>query len=853
MSTIATLVVALQGNTRGFVRSLDLAESRLAAFGRGSNSALTGLGISFVAASVVVAAMSFKMAVDFESAMAGVRKTVDATDEEFAELTDNIRQMARELPFSTTEIAGVAEAAGQLGVGIRDIEDFTAVMLDLGVSTNISARDAAIGLARFSNVMGTPLSEARMLGDIIVSLGNNFATTESEILGLANRLTGIGVVVGLTEADVLGLAAGMSALGIPSELGGTAMQKFAKTVAVAVSDAGEDLDTFAGVAGVSAKRFADEFGDEPAKAMLRFLAGLGQAKDKGADQIQILKALGLANERVIRVLLQMAAGYDQMAGAVHRANEPLLSSGDLAEEAGRRYDTMASKIKVAVNNVKDAAISFGASIAPAVIGALDSVGAWFEEHGPAMRETWTALVAGLQPVGALIMIAVGGFGLLSGVLAESHLLLPLLIAGIVALAVVLAPIILTIAKFAAIAAGVLILAKAFNELSKKLSGLNSEIKTIATLLLLVAFGPLIGLVLAAFFFWRDEMGRIFEWVSDKMAWLKDNWRGFLADMLRALDAYYDVVVETFQRLVNTIISVVNFLGNLSPIEIGEIPKFEAQFTLLDDAIASLEKGQEFVDALRAARAFYAESPGTGFSDEESFFAALPDETAPPNPFAGFDFGDFSFEAEEAADRLSDLERAIESFLEKRVESEFEAFLTGGSAAVERLRARNALLDLEFQRTIEAAQAFGLDVSFLHRDTFDKVIADMEEASKTAKLGDLLGFLIARRQGGLAGGEPFVLPNLGVSLDDPIAMAEAFADEILAAQEEGAVFSTLPSVVTNYDQSLHINQLVVEAGADPNDVTNAVVEGQNRRRFGDAGGTETKYPAWLTPEVPAGAF
>lgn len=52
-----------------------------------------------------------KGAIDFESAFTGVEKTVDGTAEQMAELKQGIRDMAKEIPSSTTEISAVAEAA----------------------------------------------------------------------------------------------------------------------------------------------------------------------------------------------------------------------------------------------------------------------------------------------------------------------------------------------------------------------------------------------------------------------------------------------------------------------------------------------------------------------------------------------------------------------------------------------------------------------------------------------------------------------------------------------------------------------------------------------------------------------
>ena len=60
------------------------------------------------------AGYSVKAAMDFESALAGVAKTTDMTGEDLEKMGRAIRDMSKELPTSATDIAAVAEAAGQL-------------------------------------------------------------------------------------------------------------------------------------------------------------------------------------------------------------------------------------------------------------------------------------------------------------------------------------------------------------------------------------------------------------------------------------------------------------------------------------------------------------------------------------------------------------------------------------------------------------------------------------------------------------------------------------------------------------------------------------------------------------------
>lgn len=194
-----------------------------------SSIAKTGMkGIS-IAVGTVSAALSaaggyaIKTGIDFESAFAGVKKTVDATDAELEEFREGIRDMAKEMPQSASQIAEVAEAAGQLGIQNKNLLSFTEVMSNLGVATNMSATEAATSLARLANITQMPQENFDRLGSTIVALGNNLATTESEITEMGLRLAGAGKQVDMSEAQILGLAGAISSVGIEAEAGGSAV------------------------------------------------------------------------------------------------------------------------------------------------------------------------------------------------------------------------------------------------------------------------------------------------------------------------------------------------------------------------------------------------------------------------------------------------------------------------------------------------------------------------------------------------------------------------------------------------------------------------------------------------------
>ncbi|RAG58057.1 phage tail tape measure protein, partial [Burkholderia multivorans] len=206
----------------------------------------TGLTLPLVASVGLVT----KAASDYESAFAGVKKTVDETATvSYKNLSDGIRQMAKELPASAVEIANVAEVAGQLGIKAEDILTFSRTMIDMGESTNLSAEDAASSIAKIANILGLTSDEYKRFGSSVVDLGNNFATTERDIVDMTNRLAAGGRLAGLTAPDILGLATAMSSVGIEAEAGGTAMTQTLTAIGNAVSltgkGAADDLNLIA--------------------------------------------------------------------------------------------------------------------------------------------------------------------------------------------------------------------------------------------------------------------------------------------------------------------------------------------------------------------------------------------------------------------------------------------------------------------------------------------------------------------------------------------------------------------------------------------------------------------------------
>lgn len=311
--------------------------------------------------------------IEFESAFTGVRKTVDGTPEQLAAISDEIKRMAAETGVSTTTIAAVAENAGQLGVATENIASFTRTMLDLGESTNLTADEAAVAIARLTNIMGSGEDATSRLGSSLVALGNNFATTESEILEMATRLASAGKLAGMSEAQILALATAMSSVGIEAEAGGTAMTQTLNAIDRAASSGGDTLETFARVAGMSAEEFTTAWRTDAAGALTAFIQGLSALSAQGGSVTAILDDLGLSGIRQSNMLRSLALASDMMTDALETSNSAWAENVALANEANAVYGNTEHRISAARESINNLGIAIGDAFGPQISGGADMV------------------------------------------------------------------------------------------------------------------------------------------------------------------------------------------------------------------------------------------------------------------------------------------------------------------------------------------------------------------------------------------------------------------------------------------------------------------------------------------------
>lgn len=392
-------------------KALDAASQKTERFGRKMTDAGQSLSLFVTAPLLALGMAATKISIEFESAFVGVKKTVNATEKELKELEKGIVDLSKNIPVTATAIAKVAETAGQLGVAKDKIIRFTRTMSDLGVATNLTSEDAATSLARLANIMQMPQSQFDRLGSSVVALGNNLATTESDIVNMSLRLAGSGHQVGLTEAQVLSFAGALSSVGIEAEAGGTAFSKVMSDMAQAVHNGGDKLKHFALVAGLSSSEFKETFQRDTAGALTAFIEGLGRMSKAGENTFKMLDILNLSEARVKDTLLRASGAGDLFRRSLELGSRAWEENTALTKEANAKYETTESKLDILKNRLSDTSKTLGDALAPALIGVMDALEPFFKTlktcaEGFASLDVatqknilvWTSLAIALGPI-----------------------------------------------------------------------------------------------------------------------------------------------------------------------------------------------------------------------------------------------------------------------------------------------------------------------------------------------------------------------------------------------------------------------------------------------------------------------
>jgi TP901 family phage tail tape measure protein len=365
-------VVEILGDDNDLQATLERAAGTMRAAGEQMQRIGATLSAALTVPIAAIGLVSTKAAIQFESSFAGIRKTMDLTEAEFQRLSDANRELSRQIPVSANELNKIGELAGQLGIrGVDNVLKFEDTIAKLAVTTDLTSEQGALAFAQIANVMQLPQNEIDRLGAVVVGLGNNFATVESQIVEFTKRIAGAGALANLTVGSVAGIGTAFASLGIEAEAGGTAVQKVIVGMLTAVQTGGKELEIFASTLGVTAAEFAAAFQADAGETFVDFVEALGT---QGNAAIVTLEALGLTDQRLTRSFLAAAGAGDLLRNAMAKGNLEFEKNTALQDEAAKRFATSESRLTILRNRIEFTAVTIGNALVPIMMRLLDVMG-----------------------------------------------------------------------------------------------------------------------------------------------------------------------------------------------------------------------------------------------------------------------------------------------------------------------------------------------------------------------------------------------------------------------------------------------------------------------------------------------
>lgn len=548
---------------------------------------------------------ALQSATDIDTAYRNMRKTVQGSEGDFQKLKQSALEFSSVNFASADQILAIQAIGGELGVAIESLDTFAQTASNLDIATDLDAETAATALGQLDNILGD-LNESTMpnFADSLVRLGNNGASTESQILDIATRIGSMASIVGMTTPDMLALSSTIASTGQNAEAAGTAISKTMSFMETAVAAGGSTLSEIAATANMSADQFAAAWEKRPLEAITAFIKGLNQLEENGGSADLRLQELGITavrQKQAIEGLMQtvksqngelsvMDANAQMAADAWNGLSDQWGAAGDAAREAEAKNEGFAGSVQRLKNTAQNAASEIADSLAPAMDDIADAAADLYDDFSQASDGTKQfvaaagVLAAGLGP--GLSVIATMGTGLSdvykkmkSGKEAFNSLT-----KGVDAARMVLGPM-ASQADVAALATeGLTLKMKAANVGAKALNVATSALKFTIAGLAIGAVAALVGqlielkqksdLVDAAFKDVRDivpQASGSIDGAKDSVDELASSYEDLLRDMKRSNEQFKTDMEQTAQtdRQLSNYIDTIEELGNKGNLTAGE--------------------------------------------------------------------------------------------------------------------------------------------------------------------------------------------------------------------------------------------------------------------------------------------
>ncbi|WP_315443338.1 phage tail tape measure protein [uncultured Selenomonas sp.] len=308
-------------------------------------------------------------AVDFESAMADVRKVVDFdTPQQFKDMQQDILKLTRTLPMTAEDIAKIVASGGQAGIAKEDLLGFAESAAKMGVAFDITAEQAGDMMAKWRTAFKMNQDEVVTLADKVNYLGNTTAASAPLISEVITRIGPLGEVGGVASGEIAALGASIVGSGVSSEIAATGIKNLVLGMTAGEGATKTQADAFASL-GMDATEMAKRMQVDAKGAIIDVMKAI-RALDKD-QQATVLKDLfGKESIGAIAPLLSNLEGLEENFNKVADAAQ---YGGSMNAEFQARCETTENSLQLMKNAAGELAINLGSVLLPYIKDGTEAI------------------------------------------------------------------------------------------------------------------------------------------------------------------------------------------------------------------------------------------------------------------------------------------------------------------------------------------------------------------------------------------------------------------------------------------------------------------------------------------------
>lgn len=358
-----------------------------------------------------------KPAIDFESAMADVKKVVDFDDDaDVKRMEAAIKNMAKTIPLTLQGLTQIVAAGGQMGIAKENLTTFAETAAKMSVAFGITADEAGQSMSELANVLGMSVDQMNKVGDAINHLSNNMAAAAPNIIEATLRAGPMAKSFGLAYNETSALAATFVAMGRSPQIAGSAITMMVNRLQLLPTKGGEARAAFDQL-GLSMQEYIKLVESGKGKeAILQMLEAL--TKVKGIKRSQIM--VDIFGEQANKHISSLVENLDTLRKNFALVGKEVDYAGSMEDEFVRRSQTTENNIVILKNQLAILATNVGTTLLPAINSVVSMFGkaaaslASFAEKHPTLVKYIGMAVAGLASA-KIAGLALGyGFTFLKG-------------------------------------------------------------------------------------------------------------------------------------------------------------------------------------------------------------------------------------------------------------------------------------------------------------------------------------------------------------------------------------------------------------------------------------------------------